>query len=219
MKSVALIHTVRPLLDTFDVMLKNSIDYDIKIHNLFDDFLANNPNEIGEFSIDNYNRLYNDIKTAEMTNPDLIVVTCSTLSPIVSKIRPFVKVPIIAIDDMMTKKAVVCGEKILILATAGSTEMPLREKLSFEADLINKNIDVSFIANKEAFAEMKKNNMKDHDKLLLETAKEIKGYDCIVLAQASMAHLDEKIEKISGIKTFSSTSLCIEEVRDKLKNL
>ena len=101
MKSIALIHTVKTVANSFDQTLKDYVGEPVKVHNLWDDFLANNPNEIGEFTIENRCRLYNDIKSAEMTGADMIVVTCSTLTPVVNMIRPFIKVPLIAIDDAM----------------------------------------------------------------------------------------------------------------------
>ncbi len=219
MKAVALIHSVKTLANSFDEMLQNHLEEEIKIHNLWDDFLANNPNEIGEFTIENYNRLFNDIKSAEMTGADLIAVTCSTLTPIVNLIRPFIRVPLIAIDDEMTRRAVTYGDSLLILATAGSTKEPLTEKLKEEAQKLNKPIIVDFLANPEAFQAMKTLKMDQHDKLLLTMSKEISGYDCIVLAQASMAHLDKKIEKICQIPTLSSTALCLEQIKETLKNI
>ena len=134
MKSIALIHTVKTVANSFDQTLKDYVGEPVKVHNLWDDFLANNPNEIGEFTIENRCRLYNDIKSAEMTGADMIVVTCSTLTPVVNMIRPFIKVPLIAIDDAMGRKAVTYGDRILVLATAGSTEVPMREKLNAEAE-------------------------------------------------------------------------------------
>ena len=95
MKSIALIHTVKTVANSFEQKLKDYVGEPVKIHNLWDDFLANNPNEIGEFTIENRCRLYNDIKSAEMTGADMIVVTCSTLTPVVNMIRPFVRVPLI----------------------------------------------------------------------------------------------------------------------------
>ena len=155
MKSIALIHTVKTVATSFDQKLRDYVGEPVKIHNLWDDFLANNPNEIGTFTIENRCRLYNDIKSAEMTGADMIVVTCSTLTPVVNMIRPFVKVPLIAIDDAMGRKAVTYGDKILVLATAGSTEGPMREKLNAEAAKLNKTIYIDFKANAEAFQAMK----------------------------------------------------------------
>ena len=219
MKSIALIHTVKTVANSFEQKLKDYVGDPVKIHNLWDDFLANNPNEIGEFTIENRCRLYNDIKSAEMTGADMIVVTCSTLTPVVNMIRPFVRVPLIAIDDAMGRKAVTCGERILVLATAGSTEGPMREKLNAEAAKLGKSIQIDFQANAEAFQAMKAVQMERHDAILLDMAKNISGYDCVVLAQASMAHLDQKIEAICKIPVLSSPGLCMEQVKETLKTI
>lgn len=219
MKSIALIHTVKTVAVSFDETLKQYVGEEVKVHNLWDDFLANNPNEVGEFTIENRNRLFFDIKSAEMTGADLIVVTCSTLTPVVNMIRPFVRVPLIAIDDAMGRKAVTYGEKILILATAGSTREPLTDKLLAEAEKIGKQVRIDFRDNAEAFQAMKAVQMDRHDALLLEMAKEISGYDCVVLAQASMAHLDKKIEEICKIPVLSSPTLCLEQVKETLKSI
>ena len=219
MKSIALIHTVKTVANSFEQKLKDYVGEPVKIHNLWDDFLANNPNEIGEFTIENRCRLYNDIKSAEMTGADMIVVTCSTLTPVVNMIRPWVRVPLIAIDDAMGRKAVTCGERILVLATAGSTEGPMREKLNAEAAKLGKSIQIDFQANAEAFQAMKAVQMERHDAILLDMAKNISGYDCVVLAQASMAHLDQKIEAICKIPVLSSPGLCMEQVKETLKTI
>lgn len=219
MKSIALIHTVKTVANSFEQKLKDYVGEPVKIHNLWDDFLANNPNEIGEFTIENRCRLYNDIKSAEMTGADMIVVTCSTLTPVVNMIRPFVRIPLIAIDDAMGRKAVTCGERILVLATAGSTEGPMREKLNAEAAKLGKSIQIDFQANAEAFQAMKAVQMERHDAILLDMAKNISGYDCVVLAQASMAHLDQKIEEICKIPVLSSPGLCMEQVKETLKTI
>ena len=219
MKSIALIHTVKTVATSFDQTLKDYVGEEVKVHNMWDDFLANNPNEVGEFTIENRNRLFNDIKAAEMTGADMIVVTCSTLTPTVNLIRPFIKVPLIAIDDAMGRKAVTYGDKILVLASAGSTEIPMRDKLNAEAAKLGKTIEIDFVANAEAFRAMKAVQMDVHDAIFLKMAEEISGYDCIVLAQASMAHLDKKIEEICKIPVLSSPTLCLEQVKETLKSI
>ena len=57
MKSIALIHTVKSVADTFEAKLRAGVSQDIKVYNMLDEFLAKNPNEIGEFTIENRNRL------------------------------------------------------------------------------------------------------------------------------------------------------------------
>ncbi|WP_058485112.1 aspartate/glutamate racemase family protein [Defluviitalea phaphyphila] len=219
MKSIALIHTVKSVANTFEDKIREYIDEEIKVHNLLDDFLANNPNEIGEFSIINYNRLLNDVKNAELTGADIIVTTCSTLTPIIEMIRPFISVPIIAIDDAMTKKAITYGEKLMVLATANSTIEPTKNKLFMEANKASVSISVDTKVCSAAFKAMKALDMKTHDNLLKEAALDIKGYDCIILAQASMAHLENDISKICNCPVLSSPRLCLEQIKQTLKNL
>lgn len=213
MKSIALIHTVKSVANSFDEKIRNALEQEVKIYNLLDDFLAIHPNEVGVFTKTNKTRLYNDLKNAELTGSDLIVVTCSTLTPIVEEIRPFISVPVIAIDDAMGRKAVTVGSRIMVLATAQSTIIPTLDKLRSEAEKINKEIEVRTKVNMEAFVALKQNDIKKHDELLKVQAEEIKDVDCIVLAQASMAHLQEEISKITGIPVLSSPELCLDEIK------
>lgn len=219
MKSIVLIHTVQSLAVSFGNKLQEFLQEDIKIHNMWDDFLANNPNEIGEFSLENKNRLFYIIKAAELTHADIIVTTCSTLTPTIKEIRPFIKTPIIAIDDAITKKAAKEGKNILILATAESALKATKEKIQEDANVINTKPNIDSVALTEAFLCLKKMNMKKHDEIIKNYAVSIKGFDCIVLAQASMAHLEKDIADITNCSVLSSPVLCMKEIEDILKTI
>ncbi len=220
MKSIALIHTVESVATTFAAKIKSAVSEELLIHNIWDDFLSTDANARGEFSIDNKNRLFHDFKSCELTGADLIVTTCSTLTPHVVQIRPLIKTPIIAIDDAMAIKAATYADKMLILATAQSTIEPTKNKIAYEAKVIGKtkfNPD-TFVCS-DAFVALKQMDMKTHDKLLLEKAKEFQGYDCIVLAQASMAHLTSQIAEICGCTVLNSPELCIEQIKQAMEAL
>lgn len=217
MKSIALIHTVKSVAGSFDESLRNYLGYEVKIHNLWDDFLANDPNETGVFTLHNRNRLFQDMKTQEMTGADLIVTTCSTLTPVVEMIRPFIQVPVIAIDDAMAKKSVTLGRRIMVMATAGSTVEPTVSKIRREGETAGRETELCTFVSMDAFKALKAMDMDTHDKILKEKARELTGYDCIVLAQASMAHLEEDIASIAGCPVLGSPRLCMEEIKNKLE--
>ena len=80
MKKVALIHTVKSVNDTFAARIAKKMP-EVQTYNLLDDFLAIDANARGEFTKENLNRLFYLIKAAEMTDAQLIVTTCSTLTP------------------------------------------------------------------------------------------------------------------------------------------
>ena len=216
MKTIGLLHTVPSVLATFEGRLRTAIpDQELMIHNTMDSFLASDANIHG-FTQENLNRLYYILKALELEHADLIVVTCSTLTPSVERIRPFISTPLVAIDDAMAEKAVRQGEKITILATAYSTIGPTSTKLRNEAAKIGNSLELEDIVCEEAYTAIKKLDQKTHDDLLKEIALSIKEKDAIVLAQASMAHLELEIRQITGIPTFSSPDSCIARVKEIL---
>lgn len=219
MKRVALLHTVRPVLMNFEPLLRSVLGEDVKINNLLDEFLASDPAEIGEFSLANKNRLFHDLKACELTQADLIITTCSTLTPTVVEIRPFIKTPILAIDDAMSEEAIAIGGKIMVLATASSTVEPTFAKLRNDAKRMGSTIELTGTDHPKAFAALQRGDMKTHDTLVLELAKTIKGHDCIVIAQASTAHLQDAIQELTGITTLSSPLLCCRKAREILEGI
>ena len=219
MKCIALIHTVKSVAVSFDEDLRNYLGCEVKLHNLWDDFLADDPNETGAFTIQNRNRLFYDMKAQELTGADLIVTTCSTLTPVVEQIRPFIGVPVIAIDDAMAKRSVTYGTRIMVMATADSTVGPTVAKIKKEAGLAGIKADIASCVCMDAFAAMRSMDMETHDAILKEKAKELTGYGCIVLAQASMAHLESDIASVTGSRVLSSPRLCMEEIKNKLEEI
>lgn len=216
MAKVALIHTVQSVLLTFDKRIKDVID-DVKIVNTLDEYLASDPAERGEFTVNNMQRLFSIVRCAEMTEPDAIVVTCSTLSPTIEKIRPFIKTPLITIDEAMIRKAAEIGSKITILATADSTVEPTKNKLLSEVKRLNKKIDLSVIVCPEAYVAIKAGDKEYHDEIVKRRALEIKQQDVVILAQASMAHLEEIVQKICGCTVLSSPRMCIAQLKETLE--
>lgn len=219
MKKIALIHTVTPVLHSFEGKIRGVITQDIEVHHLLDTFLASDANKLGIFTINNRERLLLAIKAQEMTGADLIVTTCSTLTPVVDMIRPFIKTPLIAIDDAMAIEAVIYGSKIFVMATAESTIEPTKRKILAQAKKANVVVEIDTCTCHDAYVAMKEMRMEDHNRIVLEKAKTIKGYDCIVLAQASMADLEEEIHNICGCPVLSSPRLCIDQIDKMIKNL
>lgn len=219
MKRIVLIHTVKSVYETFEKELRAAVTKDIIVYNMLDEFLVAHPIECGVFTTENRMRLMHDLQSAQLTGSDLIVVTCSTLTPHVVAARPFFTTPILAIDDAMCSLAVKQGSRITVLATAESTVAPTLKKLEEEATLQNKEVKLSSLCYPEALVQLKAGQKAKHDKLVLDMAREVKDSDMIVLAQASMAHLQDLVQAQTKIRTLSSPQLCIQEVAKKLDSI
>lgn len=219
MRQIACIHTVYSVIEPFTAQLREALGKEILIHTLYDDFLVSDPAlHGGRFSGVNHQRLRLDMQAQALTGADLIVVSCSTLSPSVRLLRGEFNIPIVAIDDAMIAEAVRTGERIGLIATATSTVGPSSSALRAASEA-GKTLDIRVVCNEEAIQALKAGNREKHDALVLEMAEGLKDRDVLVLAQASMAHMEEPVARQTGIKTLSSPRRCIEQVKKLLEAL
>ena len=213
MKRVACIHTVYSVIESFTGQLRAGLGADVKIHTLYDDFLATDPGETGRFSGINHQRLRCDMTAAVLTGADVIVVSCSTLSPSVRLLRGEFNVPVVAIDDAMVNAAVRLGRRVGLLATAESTVEPSRSALEAAAKAIGKEVDSQVLCDPEAIRALKAGDREAHDARVLKLADKLEDRDVIVLAQASMAHMEGLVATHTGLPTLSSVDRCVAQVR------
>jgi Asp/Glu/hydantoin racemase len=190
-------------------------DDEFEISNTLDEFLAADANRNG-FTRVNLNRLRLILEAMDIQEADLIVVSCSTLSPGAQKIRPFLSTPLIAIDDAAVKKAVRTGNRIAVLASSRSALEAMTLRLKAESASAGTPLNLTEFLEYDAFLAMQRGDMETHDRLLRKAAKNIGEQDCVVLAQASMAHLETGIGDISKRPVLSTPGLCIEEIRKTL---
>jgi Asp/Glu/hydantoin racemase len=154
-----------------------------------------------------------------LTGADIIVVTCSTLSPSVRLLRGEFNVPVVAIDDAMVNEAVGIGTKIGLMATAKSTVAPSTSAIEAAAEAAGKEIDLKVLYNEDAILALKSGDQATHDRLVLEMADQLKDRDVIVLAQASTAYMEQAVAERSGVTTLSSPKRCIEQLRKMMEEL
>lgn len=219
MKRIALLHTVQAVADTFGAYLSEVLPSDTKLYNLWDQFLSLGPNDEGCFTREHKKRLYRDLISCEELGVNVVVVTCSTLTPHLSYVRPFLTVPIIAIDEPMLRKAAKSGGEVLLVATAGSAIEPAHDRLLEEARGLGRTVSVTCHTENAAYKKMQKNDMEAHNQILVHAVGDLareKSYTTIVLCQASMAPCADAIERETGVRTLSSPPLCREQVKEML---
>ena len=221
MKRIACIDTVYSVIDSFNQQLREGIPGDFLIHTMYDDFLATDPapGQSGKFTPINHQRLRLDMQAQALTGADIIVVTCSTLSPSVRLLRGEFNVPVVAIDDAMVNEAVATGTKIGLMATAKSTVAPSTSAIEAAAEAAGKEIDLKVLYNEDAILALKSGDQATHDRLVLEMADQMKDRDVIVLAQASTAYMEQAVAERSGVTTLSSPKRCIEQLRKMMEEL
>ena len=210
-----LFHTVKSVCDTFGPALSEVLGPDVVICDMLDTFLADDPaRHGGVFSSENKLRFVHALESAQIAKPDVIVVTCNSLSPYLPGLKPFFSVPIIAIDDAMCNAALDRGGRIAVLATAESALESSLWKLRSLAGERGVDVTLRSFCNPDAIAALKKGDEETHNRLILRMAENVdSSFEAIVLVQASMAGMRDEVEKLSGVRTFASPELCQDEVK------
>ncbi|MGN1163673.1 MAG: aspartate/glutamate racemase family protein, partial [Candidatus Ornithospirochaeta sp.] len=185
---------------------------EVELTNVVDEILISNTQKKGEFTKWNMDRLLSDLSCAEEEDSDLIVVTCSSLTPYVLALGDKVRKPIVTIDKKMCSQAAEKGTRILVLATASTTVGPTVARIKGELEALGKKAEVYSSLRSDAMAALKKDDVAAHDRILTEEAVKYPECDLIVLAQASMASAKESVEEATGKMVLTSPDSCISEV-------
>jgi len=174
---------------------------------------------VGEIPKKNFYKFVTFAKFFQDAGIDLIVLACSTFNSAVEYAAPMIDVPMLQIDRPMMEKAVATGKKIGLLGTLPST-MPASERLlRLCASEAGKEIEVIPVLNEQAFKILREGDPARHNAMLLENISELSAKtDCIVLAQGSMAILENDVAN-NPVPVFTSPRLAFERARQILESL
>lgn len=148
---------------------------------------------------------------------DAILNICSSVgeaADCVQTAAAYIGVPIVRIDEEMCREAVRKGNRIAVLATLPTTLEPTKNtvmrvarEMGRRVEMVDGLIDGAFGLDQEQFR-----------KLLLDKAAEVKEKaEVILLAQGSMAYVEEDIYRELGILTLSSPRFGAIELRKALE--
>lgn len=210
-KRIAFIHTVGFLIEDFRARMRAEMPtadcFHILNESLLQDLLRGAPQPLV------YRRVIDQIVLAADAQPDLIVVTCSSTSPAVDIARRIVPQPILKIDDPMAAQAARSGPRIGLLCTAASTVEPSSALLHSHAAEQGRDITIKTVLRPEAYQALVAGDRARHDAILYQAASEISNeVDVLVLAQASLAHLRDRLAAELGCPVLASPPLLMREI-------
>jgi len=208
---LAVVHTVATLLPLFKQKLAEAYP-DLNAFHMLDESLLQDLMRHGQ-TPGLVARVTAYAQLAEKAGATTILFTCSSTSPAVDTARETVGIPIVKIDDAMAREAVVSGERIGLVCTASSTVEPSSALLRNHARELGRTVEIVPTLEKDAYAALMRGDRDEHDRILSNAALRLmEDCDVIVLAQASMAHLAERLQQNARIPVLSSPDLCIKSL-------
>ncbi|MDB6141653.1 MAG: Asp/Glu/hydantoin racemase [Pseudomonas sp.] len=212
---VAFVHTVGFLVENFRERMRTQLPDVDCFHSLNESLLQDLLRGAPQAEV--YRRVVEQIMLVADADadaaPDLIVVTCSSTSPAVDIARGLVSQPVLKIDDAMASLAVSSGPRVGLLCTATSTVEPSSALLRAHAKQQGAEISIEVLLQAEAYKALMAGDRAAHDEIIEAAAKAMLGkVDVLVLAQASLAHLQERIAASLPIPVLASPQLLMDDI-------
>ena len=131
----------------------------------------------------------------------------------------YAPIPVFRIDQPMAQQAVTSADRIGVISTLSTTLDPTRRLLENEARKAGRQVTLVDGLADGAFAAGQSGDGETHDRLIAEAAARIADQvDMFVLAQGSMARMEQRLAELTGKPVLSSPILGVKGLR-KFLNL
>lgn len=212
MSKVAVLHTsfvfvtVEPVIT--DLIGELVPDAEI-LHFVDSDVLATVVREQG-ISAASEQRMVHLAQAAEAAGADVIFSACSSLGPTLDAAQRAVSVPVVKIDEAMAIEA--AGyDRIGVLATVPTTLGPTSDLIAARAADAGRSPSIERRLCEGAFDVLMGGDRARHDEMVAEQAAVLaRDVDVIVLAQASMQRLKDRLQDETGLPVLSSPRMGVE---------
>jgi aspartate/glutamate racemase len=214
MKTVAAIYTAVSIIEPIKAIFAELIP-GARLVNIYDDSLI--PDVIAAGNVvtgDVKRRMLAYCRAAEDMGADVILSTCSSMGEIVGEIQSFIRIPILRIDEPMIVDAVGGASSVAILATVETTMGPTGRLVRAVAKKLGKEISIVEAVAQGALQALGQGKPEVHDELLMQAALSVAGEaEVIILAQGSMARMQDAIARATGKKVVSSMRMGVAAVK------
>lgn len=219
MKTVAAIYTALSIIEPVKALFAELMPGH-RLVNVYDDSLIPDVIAAGNsVTPDVRRRLLAYCRACEEMGADLILSTCSSMGDIVGAIQPFVKVPILRIDEAMARQAIEMASTIAVMATVETTIAPTKRLINALAEQLGRPVTLIEGLAKGALQALNEGQPEEHDAILLQAALAVADeVGVLVLAQGSMARMQQTLAQATGKPVLSSLRPGLMAVKSRLEN-
>jgi len=211
---LVLVHTMPSLVASFAAWCREALP-ECRVLHVVDEPMLERIRQRGREDPEDDDRLSEHVRLADTIGASAVLVTCSTVSRSVARVRGRASIPLVAIDDALAAEAVRRGPRIALVATAASTLEPSQALLVAVAARAGREVEVTRRLVEGALRALREGDVAAHDRLVLDAVRSAAvDSDVVVLAQATMAHvLVALADDPPGVAVLASPQLALAEVR------
>ena len=189
-----------------------------RVLNLLDEGLLTEVERRGGLTPGCVDRLATLVGLAQEAGASAVLLTCNAYTPVVGDVQArYVELPVLAVDEVMVERAVSSATRIGVLATVEAGLKQQRESLERAARRAEKQITVVASLHPGAMEALRRGEGEMHDRILLEALPPLAAQvELVLLAQASMARLMERLPADLPVPVLASPQLAVEALKERL---
>ena len=216
MKNVICVHTAMALVEPLTKLFAELIP-EVKVDHIADSSLIKEVIAHNEVTPAVRRRLLSYYNAAADAGADVVFNTCSSVGDVADYGDQYARIPVFRIDRPMAAEAVARYERIGVISTLPTTLDPTCRLLRSEAEKAGKTVTLVEGLADGAFAAGQSGDGATHDRLIAEAAQRIADrVDMFVLAQGSMARMEQRLSELTGKPVLSSPVLGVKGLRQFL---
>jgi Asp/Glu/hydantoin racemase len=144
------------------------------------------------------------------TGADAILFTCSAFGPCIEAVaRTQAPMPVLKPNEAMIAQALREGRKIGLLSTFPPTLASMPREFPASVELVPKLAEGGMAA-------LDRGDRREHDRLVVEAAKDLRDCDVIALAQYSMAPAAAQVAEATGRPVLTTPDSAVAKLKELL---
>jgi hypothetical protein len=201
----ALKHSVAPIEASFARLWP-----DTRLMNLLDDSLSADLARDGRLTDTMTGRFLSLGRYAASTSADAILFTCSAFGPCIEAVaQEHAPMPVLKPNEAMIEQAAARGRRIGLLAMFAPTLVLMPGEFPRFVEIVPK-------LAAGALAALDRGARAEHDRLVAEASRELRGCDLIALAQYSMAPAAALVAEASGRPVLTTPDSAVQKLKESL---
>jgi Asp/Glu/hydantoin racemase len=214
--TVGLIHAVLPAIAPLQAAFAADLPH-VRLLNLLDEALLKEAERLGGISPTLVRRMTGLVAMHESAGAEAVLFTCNAYSPYVDQVRGQSAIPVLPIDDAMLETALAIGRRLGVLATVAAGLEQQRQGIE-RAAATGRKVEVEAVLRTDAFDALNAGEVEKHDCILLDELERLAPkVDVVLLAQASMAGLADKVPRETPVPVLASPRLAVKRVKELLR--
>jgi hypothetical protein len=209
---VALVSSTRAVFGPMEAAFRQVFP-EAQILHLLDETLIEDFRREGGLSPHSRRKALQMALTAEETGVDGILVTCSTLSPSVDDFLPFLKIPIVKIDEPVIEEVVRNSDTIGLLATAETVLKSVEPLVMKKAREAGRKISIRPFIKGDAWPLLQKDPAAFYRAIAGAATEAAKDCQAVILTQVSIAPGREFVEEKLRPKIYASPTYAVKAIR------